>query len=444
PQRETGMTPYETMLSESQERMLIIAKKGREDDVRKIFEKWDLHAAEIGFVTSDGLMRVRNRGKVVAEIPAAKLADDAPLYDREAKPHPAAQLRASEFPKADSQEALRQLLASPAIASKRWVYRQYDHQVRLGTAVLPGSDAAVFRIDCGGVEKYLAASADCNGTHCLLNPRQGAHMAVAEAARNLVCSGARPLAVTDNLNFGNPHKPENFWQLRECVEGLAEACRFFNTPVTGGNVSLYNESPEGAVDPTPVVAMVGLVEKKEWITTQWFKNGGDLVYLVGGPGAGLGGSLYAKAVLGIKKGPLPAFSLDEERRVQDVVFTAIRNGWVSSAHDCSEGGLAVALAECCFSGPHAIGLEADLPAAQGSLEEILFNEAGSRVVLSIRPEHQAAFEAIGGAKALTLLGKTGGAELAVKAGGRQARWKLAEIETLWRGSLERLMEEDFS
>lgn len=440
PQRETGMTPYETMLSESQERMLIIARKGQEQTVRDIFEKWDLHAAEIGQVTDDGLMRVRKSGKVFAEIPAAKLADDAPIYSREAKaPDSPAKNAPSEFPSfKNDREALLKLLAAPTIASKNWIYRQYDHQVRTGTVVLPGSDAAVFRIKCGDRDKFLAASADCNGTHCYLDPRQGAKMAVAEAARNLVCSGAAPLAVTDNLNFGNPYKPENFWQLRECVEGLAEACRFFNTPVTGGNVSLYNESPEGAVDPTPVVAMVGLVEKPEWITTQFFKKAGDLVYRVGEAGGGLGGSQYLKELLGEKRGPLPKFGFEAEAAVQKAVAEAIRSGWIGSAHDCSEGGIAVALAECCMSGPVRLGAAIDLRSVAGRSDEVLFNEAPSRIVVSVAPEHRAAWEALPVEK--QLLGTVGGGELRIETTAGTVIWSVEELHRFWWNAIGRLMD----
>src|SRR5947209_1641107 len=283
PKREPGMTPYEILLSESQERMLIIVERGKENMVREIFAKWDVPCAEIGRVTDDGMMRVRNNGSVAAEIPAKPLADEAPLYSREAKrPSSVAGVydrRISELPKIDNHESLRQLLRDPTIASKNWVYRQYDHTVRTGTIVKPGSDAAVFHVKYAN--KILAATSDCNSSYCALDPREGAKIAVAEAARNLTCSGAKPLAVTDNLNFGNPYKPENFWQLREAVEGAAEACRAFGTPVTGGNVSLYNESPAGVVDPTPTIGMVGLIEKEKDTTTQSFKTAGDEVFLVG-------------------------------------------------------------------------------------------------------------------------------------------------------------------
>src|SRR4051794_15325980 len=341
PKREPGMTPYEILLSESQERMLIIAKRGQENVVRQIFEKWDVPCAEIGRVTDDGMMRVRNNGSLAAEIPAKPLADEAPLYSREAKKPALAGIDDAGAgipdPGYNVQEALRQLLRDPTIASKNWVYRQYDHMVRTGTVVRPGSDAAVFRVRAAN--KILAATTDCNSLYCALDPREGGRIAVAEAARNLTCSGATPLAVTDNLNFGNPYKPENFWQLREAVEGLAETCRAFGTPVVGGNVSLYNESPAGVVDPTPTVAMVGLIEKEEHITTQYFKAAGDVIILVGEIGHEMGATRFLKVCHGRKAGSPPRLDVERELAVQKAVRALIRDGLVRSAHDCSEGGL---------------------------------------------------------------------------------------------------------
>src|SRR5437868_4013897 len=317
PKRELGMTPYEILLSESQERMLIIAKRGKENIVREIFAKWDVPCAEIGRVTDDGMMRVRSNGSVAAEIPAKPLAEEAPLYSRDAKPPSAAaginDPSYDDLRKIDTHEALRRLLCDPTIASKNWVYRQYDHTVRTGTVVKPGSDAAVFYIR--EANKILAATTDCNSLYCALDPREGGRIAVAEAARNLTCSGARPLAVTDNLNFGNPYKPENFWQLREAVEGMAEACRAFGTPVIGGNVSLYNESPAGVVDPTPTVAMVGLIDDERHITTQWFKAADDAILLVGDIGSGIGGSQFLKVCHGRKEGPPPRVDLNLEIKI---------------------------------------------------------------------------------------------------------------------------------
>ncbi|HEX3620154.1 MAG TPA: phosphoribosylformylglycinamidine synthase subunit PurL, partial [Candidatus Udaeobacter sp.] len=422
PKREPGMTPYEILLSESQERMLIIARSGKENVVREVFEKWDVPCAQIGRVTSDGIMRVRNTGEIAAEIPAKALAEEAPLYSRDAKAPAAASLWDASSPaerrpqKIDNQKALRQLLRDPTIASKNWVYRQYDHTVRTGTLVKPGSDAAVYFVRYAN--KILAATTDCNSTYCALDPREGGKIAVAEAARNLTCSGARPLALTDCLNFGNPYKPQNFWQLREAVEGVAEVCRAFGTPITGGNVSLYNESPAGVVDPTPTIAMVGLIDHENHITTQWFKNEGDAIILVGVEPArpraaahrdegvaapSLGGSQYPKVCHGLKIGPPPHVDLPHEIKIQSAVRDLIREGLVKNAHDCSEGGLAVALAECCFNPEKFFGAKIDCSrrpvgdanrsqqssqrhASHSEAATVLFNESQSRIVISVAPE----------------------------------------------------------
>src|SRR5947208_4910954 len=385
PKREPGMTPYEILLSESQERMLIIAKRGKENLVREIFAKWDVPCAEIGRVTDDGMMRVRNNGQIAAEISAKALAEEAPLYSREAKKNIAeiTERRIADLPKIDNRRALRQLLLDPTIASKNWVYRQYDHTVRTGTLVKPGSDAAVFFVRYAN--KILAATTDCNSFYCALDPRVGGKIAVAEAARNLTCSGAYPLAVTDCLNFGNPYKPENFWQLREAVEGIAEACRAFGTPVTGGNVSLYNESPAGVVDPTPTIRMVGLIDDEKHITMQWFKEPGDLIILVGEIGNELGGSRFLKICHGCEEGPPPRVDLELEIKVQDAVRDLIRKGLVKSAHDCSEGGLGVALAEGCFNPEKLLGAEINLEAGDTPAATLLFNESQSRIVISVVP-----------------------------------------------------------
>src|SRR5437667_5364256 len=406
PKREPGMTPYEILLSESQERMLIIARRGKENVVREVFEKWDVPCAEIGRVTSDGMMRVRNNGEITAEIPAKALAEEAPLYSRDAKAPVAASLWDASSPagrrqqKIDNQKVLRQLLCDPTLASKNWVYRQYDHTVRTGTLVKPGSDAAVFFVRYAN--KILAATTDCNSTYCALDPREGSKIAVAEAARNLTCSGARPLALTDCLNFGNPYKPQNFWQLREAVEGVAEACREFGTPITGGNVSLYNESPDGVVDPTPTIAMVGLIDHENHITTQWFKGQGDVIILVGVEPArpraaahrdegvaapSLGGSRYLKVCHGLKIGPPPHVDLPHEIKIQNALRDLIREGLVKSAHDCSEGGLAVALAECCFNPEKLFGAKIALNADDTSATTVLFNESQSRILISVTPEN---------------------------------------------------------
>jgi phosphoribosylformylglycinamidine synthase II len=475
PKREPGMTPYEILLSESQERMLIIGKHGKEDLVREIFEKWDVPCAEIGRVTDDGMMRVRNNGTIAAEIPAKPLAEEAPLYSREAKePSPVAAVydrRITDLPKIDAHSALRQLLRDPTIASKNWVYRQYDHTVRTGTLVKPGSDAAVFFVRYAN--KILAATTDCNSLYCRLDPREGGKTAVAEAARNLTCSGARPLAVTDNLNFGNPYKPENFWQLREAVEGIAEACRAFGTPVTGGNVSLYNESPAGVVDPTPTIGMVGLIDDEKHVTTQWFKSAGDAIILVGAvagvadhaekagisdPGYSLGGSQFLKVCLGRKEGPPPHVDLAHEIKIQNAVRDLIREGLVKSAHDCSEGGLAVALAECCFNPEELLGADVDLTSCSGgragrdaggtpaSTEETLFNESQSRIVISVATNNLEKTMSTLGERGVPFeqLGKVGGNQLRIRLGDEDFRWPIADLHNDWWNSIRRAVESDFA
>ena len=479
PKRESGMTPYEILLSESQERMLIIARRGKEDVVRAVFEKWDVPCVEIGHVTDDGMMRVRDNDAIAAEIPARPLADEAPLYSREAKEPVATRLwRAGkgwpigpwlqDLAEIDNQEALRQLLRDPTIASKNWVYRQYDHTVRTGTLVKPGSDAAVFFVRYAN--KILAATTDCNSLYCALDPREGGKIAVAEAARNLTCSGARPLAVTDNLNFGNPYKPENFWQLREAVEGIAEACRAFGTPVTGGNVSLYNESPAGVVDPTPTIGMVGLIDKEEHITTQWFKNEGDAIILVGeiaGPvaagadrngekpghkneaevnalGYRLGGSRYLKVCHGLKVGPPPRVDLAYEIKIQNAVRDLIREGLLKSAHDCSEGGLAVALAECCFDRKKLFGAEIDLKAGDTPAVTVLFNESQSRIVISVAPENLQETMSILQERQIPFqqLGRVGGNQLRIRLGNKDFSWSVRDLYDDWWNTIRRAVESD--
>jgi phosphoribosylformylglycinamidine synthase len=476
PKREPGMTPYEIMLSESQERMLIIAKREKENLVREIFEKWDVPCAEIGRVTNDGMMRVRNDGAIAAEIPAKALAEEAPLYSRQAiKPTAEtaedAELikKVSAISKSSVVDSLRQLLRDPTIASKNWVYRQYDHTVRTGTLVKPGSDAAVFFVRYAS--KILAATTDCNPLYCALDPRQGGKIAVAEAARNLTCSGARPLAVTDCLNFGNPYKPENFWQLREAVEGVAEACRAFGTPVTGGNVSLYNESPAGVVDPTPTIGMVGLIDDEKQITTQWFKEVGDVIILVGAvaggvdpgrekdsaagitdPGYNLGGSRYLKVCHDLKIGPPPHVDLAHEIKVQNAVRGLIREGLVKSAHDCSEGGLAVALAECCFHPEKLFVAEIEVAHASGLRGEdrkrdacaTLFNESQSRIVISVAPADFEKTKSIlsEGGVPFQQLGKVGGDELSIRVNEQIFRWRITDLYDDWWNAIRRAVEDD--
>src|SRR5438067_1925402 len=469
PKREPGMTPYEILLSESQERMLIIAKRGKENLVREIFDKWDVPWAEIGRVTDDGMMRVRNNGSIAAEIPARPLAEEAPLYSREAKPPKTTKLTKNTKELLETipmpfenfvsfvVESLRRLLRDPTIASKNWAYRQYDHTVRTGTMVKPGSDAAVYFVRYAN--KILAATSDCNSLYCALDPREGAKIAVAEAARNLTCSGAKPLAVTDNLNFGNPYKPENFWQLREAVEGAAEACRAFGTPVTGGNVSLYNESPTGVVDPTPTIGMVGLIEKEEHITTQWFKDAGDEIILVGEIGDELGGSRFLKVCHGKKIGPPPQVDLAHEIEIQNAVRDLIHAGLVQSAHDCSEGGLAVALAESCFNPKQRFGAEIDLGGveapvsgagnldnAAGTAAATLFNESQSRIVISVTPKNVEKTMSILSERGVPSkkLGTVTGDELRIRANIDNFRWTITDLYDDWWNSIRRLVESDSS
>jgi phosphoribosylformylglycinamidine synthase len=440
PKRETGMTPYEILLSESQERMLVIVHKGQEDSVREIFEKWDLPHACIGHVTGDGIMRIRAGGQVAAEIPASSLTDQAPVYHREAADWtPPAPLDIQSVPATDLTAALPRLLSHPSLARKRWIWEQYDHMVRNGAVVAPGSDAAVFYArECG---KYLAASVDGNGLITRLDPREGGRRCVAEAARNISCSGALPLGATDNLNFGNPHKPEIFRQLRDSVEGMAEACRAFNTPVTGGNVSLYNENPAGPIDPTPVVAMVGVIDSEAHITRQSFRGAGDSVWLLGERAAGLDASQFLLILHGRKEGLPPQTDLAAEVAIQQTLRDAIREGLIRSAHDCAEGGIAVALAECCISGEQPVGADITLPDDKLRDDETLFHEAPGRILISVAPEHEAALEKLFTSRNLPVrqIGKTGGDSLAIQVRANTFRWPVADLHRRWDSSLGDLM-----
>ncbi len=436
PKREAGMTPYEIMLSESQERMLLIAQKGREAEVEDIFNKWDLHGVTIGRVTGDGIMRVKVGDEIAAEIPATALTDDAPVYHREAR-QPVAPGRALPQVTEDYRETLLHLLGSPTIASKNWVYRQYDHMVQDRTIVTPGSDAAVIRIQ--EADKIVAFTTDCNSTYCRLDPFEGGKIAVAEAVRNLVCSGARPLAITDCLNFGNPMKPEIFWQFRRCVEGISAACAAFGTPVTGGNVSFYNESPAGAIDPTPVIGMLGIIDDPKHITTQWFKGEGDVILLLGDIGDELGGSEYLKRVHGLKTGVPPRMDLAFAKKISDFTLEIIRKGWVNSAHDCSEGGLAVALAECCITnGDAMIGAEIDLGRLDQRLDTLLFGETQSRIVISCSEEHAKLIAQC--SLPVTRLGRTGGKLLKIQTSRGGLSWEIEQLRDAWWSTIARLME----
>ncbi len=471
PQRAPNMSSYEIMLSESQERMLIIVKKGREAEVQRIFDKWDLPWAEIGVVTDTGRMVVRHHGQVVADIPAKTIADESPVYVREwREPHYLAGVRAftlEQIPDTtDPVGNLEALLAWPSIASKHWVYRQYDQMVRDNTVVAPGSDAAVLRIKGDSIpggdggkaipDKFIAMSVDCNATYVYLDPYEGGKIAVAEACRNLACSGASPLGATDNLNFGNPHNPEIFFQLRESVRGLADACRHFDAPVTGGNCSLYNQSPAGPIDPTPTVAVVGIIEKPEHITTQWFKDEGDAIVLLGDladredPLCGLGGSAYLRRVHGRKTGLPPRCDLGKEKTLHDALRGWIASGAIKSAHDCSEGGLAVAIAESCLSHqiaretPRLLGAQIDLAAAPDSLrvDGLLFGESQGRIVISSTPQN--AMKILAQAKILEIpamqLGTVTGADLKIKLKQGDLVWPLSALYDAWWNGLGRAMQ----
>lgn len=390
PVRESGMTPYEILLSESQERMLVVAHRGREDAVIDILRKWDLTAEVIGEVIAEPVYRVTEGDRVVAEFPGSALVTDCPRYDVSGEEDPAAaQRRAfdvhSVAPLAEESDAiwtLLRLLSTPTIASKRWAYLQYDSTVRTNTVIGPGGDAAVIRIR--GTDRAIAVKTDCNGRYVALDPRVGGRIAVAEAARNVACTGARPLAITNCLNFGNPTRPEIFFQFREAVAGMGEACRVLETPVTGGNVSFYNESPSGAVHPTPVVGMVGVIDSLQHITRSTFSDEDDAIVLLGNCTDELGGSEYLASIHGLVTGAPPACDLVGERALMVALHDAIVAGCIRSAHDCSDGGLAVALAECIMANTdHVTGATIDLSNwDELTLRGVLFGETQGRVIVS--------------------------------------------------------------
>ena len=443
PVREEKMTPYEIMLSESQERMLVISKRGCEKRVQEIFHKWGLHSVIIGKVTEDKMLRVKDQGEVVAEIPAASLVlgGGAPVYIRERKRptylDEAHRLNLSEIKiPNDFNAVLLGLLNSPNLASKKWVYEQYDTMVRTGTVVGPGSDAAVIRLR--KVNQAIATTTDCNGRYCYLDPRMGGRIAVAEAARNLVCSGAKPLAITNCLNFGNPYDQEVYWTFAECVTGMGEACRIFKTPVTGGNVSFYNEDPQRVVYPTPVVGMIGLVEDLKHITTMWFKEEGDVIVLLGENREDLGATEYLKVVHGLVKGEIPELDLEKEKRVQEACLELIRTGKVRSAHDCAEGGIAAALAECCVASPDRWGAKVRLE-DQIRPDAVLFGESQSRIIITSKPEDEAFLEEVAKKHWIPYckLGKVEGHSLNIEGMIDLPVSKLAEA---YESGIERIME----
>jgi phosphoribosylformylglycinamidine synthase subunit PurL len=439
PQRERGMTAYEMMLSESQERMLIVVEKGREQEIVDLFSKYDLEAVSIGKVTDDKRLRLLHKGEVVSDVPVDALAEEAPVYHKpseEAAYYKEFQAMETPVPKVDDyKETLLALLQQPTIASKEWVYDQYDHQVRTSTVVSPGSDAAVVRVR--GTKKALAMTTDCNSRYLYLDPEVGGKIAVAEAARNIVCSGGIPLAITDCLNFGNPEKPEIFWQIEKSVDGMSEACRVLSTPVIGGNVSLYNESMGTAVYPTPVVGMVGLVEDVNHITTQSFKEAGDLIYVIGETREEFGGSELQKLTEGKIFGQAPAIDLKVELRRQMQLLEAIQKGLVASAHDIAEGGLAVALAESTFG---TKGLGAEIFVNGDCHVSELFSETQSRFLVSVKPEHREEFEKlVGEAKTVGAVKEDGEITIASRQGEILIQAPVDELESAWRGAIPCLL-----
>jgi phosphoribosylformylglycinamidine synthase II len=441
PQREAGMTPYEILLSESQERMLLVAARGREEEVRRVFAKWELDAVEIGTVTEGAELTARLKGEVVARVPVDLLAE-APKYRKPtAEPSWLAERRAFDplsLPEpADYGAALAELLASPTIASKEWAFRQYDQQVGINTLVLPGSDAAVLRVK--GTRHALAVSTDGNGRHVFLDPRQGAAMAVCEAARNVSCSGGEPRGVTDCLNFGSPERPEILWQFAEAIEGIAAACRALDLPVVGGNVSFYNETSGRAILPTPVIGVVGVLDDAGRRATQWFKGAGHRVALLGPDTVSLGGSEYLWAREQRLAGALAPLDLETERRVQRAVRAAVSAGLVTAAHDCSEGGVAVALAEGCITGRELVGCEASLPAGARA-DLTLFGEGPSRVVVTVEPARAREFEALMAESAIPWrwIGTTGGERLGIRIGTETlVDVATRQLEQAWRTGFER-------
>jgi len=450
PRREENMEPWEIMMSESQERMLVCVKKGKEEQIKKIFLKWDLNASVIGRVTEDGLVTIMDNGKIMAQIKAHSLTK-APIYNMPyRKPRylrKLNKLKLSKIPDSkDYNQVLLKLLAAPSITNKAWVYEQYDHMVGTNTVVLPGSDAAVLRLSRfgGRTNKGIAATTDCNSRYCFLNPYKGAQIAVAEAARNLVCSGARPAAVTDCLNFGNPQKPESFWQFKNCVDGIAGACRAFNIAVVSGNVSFYNESPQSAINPTPAIGMIGIINDINKTCSQNFKQEGDIVILLGYCREELGASEYLKEIHNLIRGDTPQLDLRLEQAVQKTALQVIEKGEVNSAHDCSEGGLAVALAECCISSKcNMIGANINNLNYEMRADALLFGESQSRIILSCNKDSVEKIRkiALEFKAPFCVIGKTGGKVLRILNDIEELIYlPLEDLYKEWSGSLKKKIE----
>jgi phosphoribosylformylglycinamidine synthase len=449
PQRETGMTPYEIMLSESQERMLLVAKAGREREVEQVFEKWDLHAVRVGHVTDTGRVRLHHHGALVADVPTRALTDEGPVYRRPmSRPSWQSDVQQLAFDGLSAppspQAAFEALLASPVIASKRWAYEQYDHTVGTNTIAQPGRTAGVVRIK--GARQGLAVSVDGNGRFCYLDPYRGAMLAVAESARNVACAGAEPIGATNNLNFGNPERPEIMWQFGEAVRGIGDACRALNVPVTGGNVSLYNETEGRAIYPTPVLGVVGLIDDASKTVTRAFRSAGAAVIVLGDNLGELGGSEYLARLHATVAGAPPALDLEREAALQRLIVGLVRAGLVESAHDCAEGGAAVALAECTFD-TRGIGVTAtvdlvraaDVPAAFGAAAA-LFGESASRIVVSAPDGAVAAVleQAAQAGVPAAVVGRTGGPDIQIDQGGTTViRVRVADAEARWAGAIGR-------
>jgi phosphoribosylformylglycinamidine synthase len=438
PQREVGMTPYEILLSESQERMLMVATPENVAAVQEAFAKWDLDAPVIGEVVEGGRARISFKGEVVVDIPVDAVVNLCPAYTRPsvapAPPPAAPALDALPLP-ADLGEAFLKILASPTIADKEWVFRQYDHMVQVNTAFLPGADAALLRIK--GSKKALAVTLDCNSLYTRLDPRTGARIAVAEACRNLACVGARPIGVTNCLNFGNPEKPEVMGQFEQAVTGLAEACRTFGIPVTGGNVSFYNDTEGLSIHPTPVLGIVGILDDIRKAVSPGFKAAGDAVVLVGESFEELGGSEYLKVVHDLEAGAPPAIDLEQEKRNQEFLLEAINAGLVRSAHDLSEGGLAVALAESAFHGARRLGCEVDLDGPLRA-DALLFGETQSRIVVTCRRANAGRLLELAAARGVPAkaIGRTGAADITIRLSGREVlRIPVETAFRVWKDSL---------
>lgn len=446
PLRESDMSAYEIMLSESQERMLVVVKKGYEAEVKKIFEKWDLNCEIIGEVTDDGILTAKKDGEIKTKIPAFDLVlgGGAPVYIRETKKpkylEETIKFDFTTIPEPeDYSEAIKSVVSSPNIASKKWVYEQYDSMVRTNTIVGPGCDSAVVYIKDSN--KAIAVKTDCNSRYVYLNPREGTKIAVAESARNIICSGGTPLAITNCLNFGNPYKPEMYWVFKEAVAGMGEACRFFETPVTGGNVSFYNESPKRAVYPTPVIGMVGLIENLDYITTSYFKNEGDLIYILGIDKEELGGSEYMKVIHDVVAGNSPQIDLEAEKKLHDFTLRAIRQGFIKSAHDVSEGGLVTALIECSIiNQKNPLGCEVELD--EGSrFDFALFSESQSRIIVSIDSNKKEAFEKLAEEmnQPISKIGNVNSDKISIN---RRMELELNEMSALYFKSISRIMKNE--